>query len=71
MEEVSGVVVMETKASSLARRVGLRPGDIIARLNGQDISSVKQLVELLKRQSRGWDLTIRRGGEELRTYLRS
>lgn len=70
-EEVSGVVVMETKAYSLARRVGLRPGDIVARLNGIEIKSVKQFVDLLKREGRGWDLTIRRGGEELRTYLRS
>jgi len=70
MEEISGVVVVETKAYSTARRLGLRPGDIIVRLNDESVASVKQLVSLLQRQSRGWDLTIRRGGEELRTILR-
>ncbi len=70
IEDTSGVVVVETQAYSTARRVGLRPGDIIEKLNGSDVKSVKQLVELLKRGQRAWDLTVRRGGEELRTYLR-
>jgi Do/DeqQ family serine protease len=70
MDEMSGVVVIETEASSMARRVGLRPGDIIVRINDQDIQSVKQLKQLLQTRQRAWELTIRRGGEELQTYLR-
>jgi Do/DeqQ family serine protease len=71
MDEVSGVVVIETKANSTARRVGLRPGDIIARVNAQEIRSVKQLRQMLQAgRQRGWELTVRRGGEELQTYLR-
>jgi Do/DeqQ family serine protease len=71
IEEFSGVVVVETSAQSLARRVGLRPGDVIVSLNGKAVRSVKELVETLKRPVRSWDLTIRRGGEELRTVLRA
>jgi S1-C subfamily serine protease len=71
MEETAGVVVIETESYSTARRVGLRPGDVIVSLNGSEVRSVKQLVEILKKQVRGWDLTIRRGGEELRTFLRA
>jgi Do/DeqQ family serine protease len=71
VEEVSGVVVMETEASSTARRVGLRPGDIIVSVNGTLVRSVKELAELMKKQVRGWDLVIRRGGEDLRTFLRA
>jgi Do/DeqQ family serine protease len=71
LDEVSGVVVVETEADSTARRIGLRPGDVILRLNDEDVASVKQLAELLKRRGRSWDLTIRRGGEDLRTILRS
>jgi Do/DeqQ family serine protease len=70
LEATSGVVVVETQAYSLARRVGLQPGDIIEKLNGSAIKSVKQLVDLLKRESRGWDMTVKRGNKELRTYLR-
>jgi Do/DeqQ family serine protease len=71
IEETSGVVVVETSANSTARRVGLRPGDIIVSVNGKAVQGVKELAELLKRPVRGWDLRIRRGGEELRTIVRA
>jgi Do/DeqQ family serine protease len=71
LDEVAGVVVVETEAYSTARRIGLRPGDVIVRLNDEDVTSVKQFVDLLNRPGRGWDLTIRRGGDDLRTILRS
>ena len=70
IEETSGVVVVETSSTSTARRVGLRPGDIIISVNGKTVQGVKDLAELLKRQVRSWDVRIRRGGEELRTVLR-
>ena len=70
IEVTSGVVVVETQAYSTARRLGLKPGDIIEKLNGSGIKSVQQLVDFLKHDARAWDLTVRRGGEELRTYLR-
>ncbi len=71
MDDISGVVVVETKSYSAARRLGLRPGDIVLRLNQQLVKSVKELVGLLQKTSRGWDLTIKRGGQEFRTFLRS
>ncbi len=70
IEETSGVVVVETSANSTARRVGLRPGDVIVSINGKAVQGVRGLADLLKRQVRGWDVRIRRGGEELRTFLR-
>jgi len=69
LSEVVGVAILETKAYSTARRVGLRPGDIIVRLNGETVRSVKQLGELVARRARAWDLTLRRGGEDLRTVI--
>jgi len=71
LDEIEGVVVMETEAYSTARRLGLRPGDIIVNLNDFEINRVEQLVRLLKESVEGWELTIRRGGEELETYVRS
>ncbi len=71
IDQKSGVVVVETSANSTARRVGLRPGDVIIMINGKAVERVKDLVELLKRPVRGWDLRIRRGGEELRTIVRA
>ncbi len=71
VEDASGVVIVETQAYSTARRIGLKPGDIIVRLNGKAVASAKDLADMVKPQTRSWDLTIRRGGEEFRSFLRS
>lgn len=70
IDEVSGVVVFETDAASTARRIGFRPGDIILQINDSGVGSVRELVALIDQDVNGWDITIERGGEELRTYLR-
>jgi S1-C subfamily serine protease len=70
LSETAGVVVLETKAYSTARRLGLRPGDIIAKLNGDAIRDVRQLSDMVSQRTRAWDLTIRRGNEEFRTVVR-
>lgn len=66
----TGVVIMETKAYSLARRAGLRPGDVILKLNRETITDVRQLARILERGFRIWDLTIYRRGREIRTRIR-
>ncbi len=71
IEDISGVVIVETQGGSPSRRIGLRPGDVILRLNDSEVPDVAVLVKLLKASSHGWELTIRRGGEEIETYLRS
>ena len=70
IHETSGVVVVETKAYSMARRFGLRPGDIIVKVNRKAVRSTKQLAGLLRRRARVWDFIIRRGGVERRVVLR-
>ena len=64
------MVVVETSANSTARRVGLRPGDIIVSINGKDMRDVKQLGDLHSQRRSAWDFTVRRGGEEFRTVVR-
>ncbi len=70
IHETSGVVVVETKAYSMARRFGLRPGDIIVKVNRKAVRSTKQLAGLLRRRARVWDFIIRRGSVERRVVLR-
>jgi S1-C subfamily serine protease len=70
IREVEGVVVMETKAYSPARRFGLKPGDVLLKLNGAVIKNVKQFVGLLSKPSHGWDFSIRRGGVVQRAFIR-
>ncbi len=70
LAETSGVVVVETKAYSTARRLGLQPGDIIVQLNGTPVRTVRNLAELVAQRAKTWDMTIRRGGQEFRTVIR-
>jgi S1-C subfamily serine protease len=67
--ETSGVVILETDAYSAARRVGVRPGDIIAEVNGRPVTSTESLQQMVVRGARVWRLTIRRGGRELQTVI--
>jgi S1-C subfamily serine protease len=70
MRATSGVVVRETESYSPARRVGLRPGDIILEINGQRLSRVADLERAVQSRARVWRLAIRRSGEILRTAIR-
>jgi Do/DeqQ family serine protease len=67
--ETSGVVVLETEAYSIARRIGVQPGDIIAEINGEKIETSRGLEKLVGKAARVWRLTIRRGGQNIRTVI--
>jgi len=58
-----GVVIVDIKRNSFARSLGLRPGDIIARINGTEIKSVAQLAQILSVERDEWQLTIERDGK--------
>ncbi len=70
MRETSGVVVRETEAYSPARRVGLRPGDIIVEIDRVRIERVRDLERAVQSRSRVWRLAVKRGGKTLRTVIR-
>jgi len=70
IEETTGVVIRETDSYSTARQVGLRPGDIIVEINQERISRVRDLKRVLRQNVRYWELTVKRGGEVLRTVVR-
>lgn len=69
IEEIRGVVILETEAYSTARRVGLRPGDVVLSLNEETIKDSQQFAKLLERRVEGWDMIIRRGGEDIRIVI--
>jgi Do/DeqQ family serine protease len=58
-----GVVIVDVKRNSFARSLGLRPGDIIARIDGTEIESVAQLTEVLSVERDEWELTVERDGK--------
>jgi len=68
--EISGVVIRETEGYSPARRIGLRPGDIIVEVNDRRIARVRDLERAVRARNRIWRLAVKRGGEILRTAIR-
>lgn len=65
-----GVVVTRVPRNSIARRVGLRPGDIIRQVNGRRIRSTESLEEISKEPQPRWELAIERDGRVISTVLR-
>ncbi len=64
-----GVVVAAVNDRSTASQVGLQKGDLIVAVNGQKIATTRDLEKACSERSRWWDLTIRRGGDTIRTQL--
>jgi Do/DeqQ family serine protease len=58
-----GVAVITAKSGSLADRLGLQPGDIIATVNRAPVSTVNDLKNLLSSGQSPWTFGIRRGGQ--------
>lgn len=66
------LVDAEGQLRSPAREAGLAPGDVIARLAGQDVYSVEQvhdLVDRFGRRGEGLEVVLLRNGNELRRVL--
>ncbi len=69
--DARGVAVGEVYSGSPAARMGLRPGDIIRGVNGNQIRTVTDLVSALG-AGRGpmWRLEVERDGALIRQYVR-
>jgi len=55
---VSGVIVEEVDPNGVAAAAGIRPGDLLMSFNQTDISSVKQLSDLVKDAPAGKPLSV-------------
>ncbi|WP_337876407.1 Do family serine endopeptidase [Elioraea sp.] len=65
-----GVAVIEVREGSPAARVGLRPGDIILRIAGQEVGSVEAAQGALERRRPGpFRVAIRREGRVMEATL--
>jgi Do/DeqQ family serine protease len=60
-----GVIIVAIADRSPAGRLGFAEGDIIAAINGRNVTSVAQCRQLLAETPRQWQLGIRRGGKLL------
>jgi S1-C subfamily serine protease len=64
-----GVVVAGVADDSNAARVGVQKGDVVVVVNGRQIGATRDLEKACAERARWWDLTIRRGGQTIRTEL--
>ncbi|WP_025642180.1 serine protease HtrA [Schnuerera ultunensis] len=62
-----GVIVLEVAPNTPADKTGLRPGDIIAKMDNQEIESMSQLGKILYKYKKGdkANLTVIRNGKEI------
>jgi serine protease Do len=63
--DAKAVVVTGTVPNTPASRYGFQPGDIVRGVNGQEITSVRQLQQVLDAADHRWDLVIDRGGSRM------
>ena len=64
-----GVVVTKVEDGSLAARIGLRPGDVLAAINRRALPSVGATMTILADPPRRWLLSVRRGAQVLTLAL--
>lgn len=64
---LKGILVTRMTRRGIARRVGIRPGDVIIAINGQEIIDRADLDRALNRRPTDWQLTIERNGKRLTT----
>lgn len=75
VEEISfegasdGVVVLDVARGSAAAGLGLRPGDLLLKVNDQAINSVRDLTGAVNAQTRRWTISVRRGDQTLTTTV--
>jgi serine protease Do len=61
----AGVIILQIDRSSIAARLGFRPGDIVLEINDQPAATVAVLSKLLKQPAEAWQVSIRRGDKVL------
>lgn len=61
----NGVVVISVRARSIAARLGFRAGDVIVDVGKRKVNNLNDLLPLLKRRRRIWEMTVNRGGHNM------
>ena len=68
----SGAYVGQVRSGSPAERAGLRPGDVIVALGGQEVAQAKDVRRLVQEMPKGRDLSLTyvRAGQEQDALIR-
>lgn len=65
-----GVAVFEVAENSPAAQVGFRPGDVLVAINGERVTTSRDIERLTRERQRSWELTINRQGQIITTTFR-
>jgi S1-C subfamily serine protease len=65
-----GVLVLNI-SRGFAMNAGLRPGDVVRRVNGREIATVADLRAALSAPASAWQVTILRGDREITANFRT
>jgi Do/DeqQ family serine protease len=72
LDPFAGKGVLVTKLSrGFAMNAGLRPGDLIRKVNGKDISAVRDLMGVIGGGGNQWEVTIERNGQQVTAQFRT
>jgi S1-C subfamily serine protease len=61
LDAMDGVVVLSVRRASTAARLGFQPGDIIAQIGGQPVTTVADLEARLEMRQPLWLVAVKRG----------
>lgn len=64
-------VLVTNISRGFAMNAGLRPGDLVKRVNGREIGSVRELTGVLGSGQGQWQVTIERNGQEVTANFRT
>ena len=67
---LSGVVVESVVRGSPAQRLGLQPGDLVRRINGEAVATTRDLERVVTQAAGRWQIEIERDGRTMRVDLR-
>lgn len=65
-----GVVLLDLRDDSTAKRVGFQKGDIIVAINRAVMKEPKDIENTLSQPARAWEFVVNRAGQEFVTVLR-
>ncbi|MDX2202980.1 MAG: Do family serine endopeptidase [Hyphomicrobiaceae bacterium] len=69
ISEQEGVVILELDRSSVAARLGFRPGDIVQQIGRSRIDNIATLEAALRERPRVWQMVLKRGNQTLQVQL--
>ncbi len=64
-----GIVIVEVAQGSPAQRLGLRPGDVILSLNGNEIRDIETFQAIASQRPQGWQIVLQRDGRVIRSFV--